>query len=80
MFAGACASPALKGGLRPFEVKEDECVGCNLCVVACPVPQCITLRDLKPGETDQRTGRLVSDQYADWTSHANNPLRTKAQA
>ena len=51
------AITAIKDGKRFFEVKEDECVGCNLCVVVCPVPECITLRDLRPGEVDQRTGR-----------------------
>jgi len=65
----------LKDGLRHFEVMEDACVGCNLCVLVCPVPDCISLRDLQPGEKDLRTGRVVSDKHADWTSHANNPLR-----
>ncbi len=65
----------MKDGKRHFEVKEDECVGCNLCTVVCPVPECITLRDLAPGEMDLRTGRPVSDQHADWTTHANNPMR-----
>jgi dihydropyrimidine dehydrogenase (NAD+) subunit PreA len=64
-----------KDGKRHFEVMEDECVGCNLCVTVCPVPNCITLRDLKSGETDARTGKVVSDQHADWTTHANNPMR-----
>ncbi|MBK9574137.1 MAG: NAD-dependent dihydropyrimidine dehydrogenase subunit PreA [Rhodoferax sp.] len=68
-----------KDGKRHFEVMEDECVGCNLCAVVCPVPQCITLRDLKPGEKDLRTGQVVSGTHADWTTHANNPMRV-AQA
>jgi len=66
---------ATKNGQRYFEVREDECVGCNLCVVVCPVPECITLRDLKPGELDQRTGKTVRAEHADWTGHANNPMR-----
>lgn len=66
---------ATKDGQRHFEVKEDECVGCNLCVVVCPVPECITLRDLLPGEVDLRTGKTVSDTHADWTTHPNNPSR-----
>jgi dihydropyrimidine dehydrogenase (NAD+) subunit PreA len=41
----------------------------------CPVPECITLRDLKPGEKDLRTQRIVSDKHADWTTHPNNPTR-----
>ena len=70
----------LKDGKRFFEVKEDECVGCNLCVIVCPVPECITLRDLAPGEKDLRTGLVVSDKYADWTTHTNNPMRTTSPA
>ena len=72
------AITALKDGKRHFEVKEDECVGCNLCVVVCPVPECITLRDLRPGEVDQRTGRTVSANHGDWTAHPNNPGRVAA--
>nr|WP_315236113.1 NAD-dependent dihydropyrimidine dehydrogenase subunit PreA [uncultured Albidiferax sp.] len=68
----------MKDGVRHFEVMEDECVGCNLCVTVCPVPNTISLRDLQPGEKDLRTGLIVSDKHADWTTHANNPMRTSA--
>ena len=74
------AITAMKDGKRFFEVKEDECVGCNLCVTVCPVPECITLRDLAPGEKDLRTGQVVSDKYANWTTHANNPMRVAPTA
>ncbi len=72
------AITALKDGRRHFEVKEDECVGCNLCVTVCPVPECITLRTLSPGEIDLRTGQPVSANAANWTSHPNNPMRAGA--
>ncbi len=72
------AITAVKDGQRHFEVKEDECVGCNLCVTVCPVPECITLRDLQPGEIDQRTGLPASAAHADWTTHPNNPVRMPA--
>lgn len=62
-----------KDGKRHFEVKEDECVGCNLCTLVCPVPECITLRTLAPGELDLRTGKTVQAGHADWTTHPNNP-------
>ena len=39
---------AIKDGVRHFEVKEEECVGCNLCVSVCPVEECITLRHFRP--------------------------------
>ena len=69
------AITAMKDGKRHFEVMDDECVGCNLCVSVCPVPDCITMQPLAPGETDPRTGQLVSGQYANWTTHPNNPAR-----
>ena len=69
------AITAMKDGKRHFEVKDEECVGCNLCVAICPVPQCITLRTLQAGEIDPRTGQKVSGKYANWTTHANNPMR-----
>ncbi len=69
------AITATKNGKRHFEVMDDECVGCNLCVSVCPVPECITMHPLAPGATDPRTGQLVSGQYANWTTHPNNPAR-----
>jgi dihydropyrimidine dehydrogenase (NAD+) subunit PreA len=64
-----------KDGERHFEVKEDECVGCNLCVNVCPVPDCISMRSLPVGETDLRTHNVVVSEHADWTSHPHNPMR-----
>jgi dihydropyrimidine dehydrogenase (NAD+) subunit PreA len=66
---------AVKDGQRHFEVNEAECVGCNLCTLVCPVPECITLRHLAPGEVDQRTGKPVSATPMNWTQHPNNPMR-----
>ena len=63
---------------RTFEVIEAECVACNLCVNVCPVEDCITMVPLKAGEIDQRTGKVVSGDYANWTSHPNNPMSVKA--
>lgn len=65
-----------KDGMRHFEVLDEECVGCNLCVSVCPVEGCISLRELSTGEVDKRTGETVSGQYANWTTHDNNPMRT----
>jgi dihydropyrimidine dehydrogenase (NAD+) subunit PreA len=70
----------MKNGKRHFEVIEAECVGCNLCVTVCPVPECITLRELAPGEIDQRTQKVTSAAHADWTTHPNNPSRAVATA
>ena len=66
---------ATKEGRRHFEVMDEECVGCNLCVSVCPVPDCITMVALAPGTIDRRTGQAVRGEYANWTTHANNPVR-----
>lgn len=58
---------------RVFRVKEEECVACNLCVDVCPVEDCITMRELAPGEIDARTG-LPAGGHRDWTQHPNNPM------
>ncbi|MFM2485333.1 NAD-dependent dihydropyrimidine dehydrogenase subunit PreA [Celerinatantimonas yamalensis] len=63
-----------KNGQRYYEVKEQDCVGCNLCVSICPIEDCITLRTLAPGEVDHRTGEVVRADSANWTQHPNNPL------
>ena len=60
-------------GKRHFEVIEEECVGCNLCVNVCPVENCITMEPLAAGALDRRTGKPVSPVYANWTTHPNNP-------
>ena len=67
---------AMKPG-RVFEVKDDECVACNLCVNVCPVENCITMEKLPLGALDERTGRKV-EPYANWTTHPNNPMAVKA--
>ncbi len=59
-------------GERRFEVIDKECVGCNLCVSVCPVEHCITMPELTTG-TDTRTGKAIDQDYANWTTHANNP-------
>ena len=66
---------------RVFEVIDEECVACNLCVIACPVDGCITMRSVPVGTVDTRTGAVV-EGYANWTTHASNPLAqaTRPQA
>ncbi len=59
-------------GERRFEVIDEECVGCNLCVNVCPVEGCITLEPMTSG-TDPRTGKKIDPDYANWTTHPNNP-------
>ncbi|WP_164661102.1 NAD-dependent dihydropyrimidine dehydrogenase subunit PreA [Tropicibacter sp. Alg240-R139] len=64
---------------RTFTVKDDECVACNLCVNVCPVENCISMVELQPGELDERTGETVSADYANWTTHPNNPSAQAAE-
>ena len=60
-------------GERRFEVIDEECVGCNLCVSVCPVDGCISMQQLTEGE-DPRTGKAITTEKADWTTHPNNPM------
>ena len=55
-----------KDGLRHFEVDNDECVGCNLCMHVCPVDDCITMQ------------RVDDGSFQNWTTHPNNPMAEKA--
>ena len=65
-------------GVRRFEVIDEECVGCNLCVNVCPVEGCISMERLTSG-IDPRTGRAIDPGYANWTTHPNNPQRVAAE-
>ncbi len=68
----------IKAG-RVFEVIDEECVACNLCVNVCPVAGCITMRKLAPGETDTRTGELVGAGSRNWTQHPHNAAACPAE-
>ncbi len=61
-------------GSRHYEVIDEECVGCNLCVNVCPVEGCITMEQLTEG-VDPRTNTPIDPDYANWTTHPNNPMR-----
>lgn len=51
-------------GARRYEIIEEECVGCNLCQITCPVENCITMQP-------QQTGK----PYMNWTQDPRNPFR-----
>ncbi len=59
-------------GVRHFEVIDEECVGCNLCVNVCPVENCITMETISG--VDPRTKKPITGDYANWTTHPNNPM------
>ncbi len=73
------AITSMLNGVRHFEVIDEECVGCNLCVNVCPVENCITMERLETG-IDPRTKRPIDPAYANWTQHPNNPMAVKAAA
>lgn len=50
---------------RKYEVIKEECVGCNLCEITCPVTGCITM-------VPQETGK----PYMNWQQDPRNPRRT----
>jgi dihydropyrimidine dehydrogenase (NAD+) subunit PreA len=64
---------------RVFEVIDEECVACNLCVDVCPVEDCITMEQMAPGTVDPRTGKVVEAGYSNWTTHPNNPGAVAAE-
>ena len=64
---------------RVFSVIDAECVACNLCVNVCPVENCITMEQMPVGAVDPRTDRVVDKDYANWTTHPNNPSATAAE-
>lgn len=66
------AITSMLDGERHYEVIDEECVGCNLCVNVCPVENCISMEEMTEG-VDPRTGTPISDEYANWTTHVNNP-------
>ena len=57
-------SATREDGKRLYKVIDAECVGCNLCMHVCPVPDCITMVEVDTGKP-----------YRNWTTHPNNPMR-----
>ncbi len=55
-------------GRRRYQVIDEECVGCNLCMHVCPVPDCITMVRVEEGQP-----------YLNWTEHPSNPMRKAAE-
>jgi dihydropyrimidine dehydrogenase (NAD+) subunit PreA len=43
----AASAVGAKAGSRVPWVHEEECVGCNLCELVCPVPSCITMKEVR---------------------------------
>ena len=62
-------------------VVTDACIKCKYtdCVEVCPVENCITMVRQEPGTVDPRTGKVVEEEYANWTTHPNNPGAVAAE-
>ena len=48
-------SPTYGNPYNTYTMKEEECVGCNLCKLVCPVDNCITM------EVNR-----IGDEYINW--------------
>ena len=53
-------------GQRRYEVKADDCIGCNLCQITCPVENCISMQPVNNGLP-----------VMSWAEDARNPLMKK---
>jgi len=48
---GVPVLPGAGGGtLNRFTIKQDTCVGCNMCSLVCPVSNCITMKEIDTGK------------------------------
>jgi len=54
-------------GARRYEVIDEACIGCNLCMHVCPVEGCITMVEIDNGKPPLT-----------WDRHPNNPMRQVA--
>jgi dihydropyrimidine dehydrogenase (NAD+) subunit PreA len=72
---GIGSSSAVTPLERIPRVDEDECVGCNLCSLVCPVPECITMvrRDtgLPPETWEQRVAKGAAAEAVAVTGNPN---------
>jgi len=65
--AANCEEPYATPLARIPRVDMDECVGCNLCALVCPVEGCITMEEVETG--------LAAQSWAQRMGDASNPAR-----
>jgi len=71
---GAGANSAVTPLSRIPRVDVDECVGCNLCSLVCPVPECITMERVETGLPFQSwEERVAAGTVSAEAAHAGNP-------
>lgn len=61
---GAHQSIEIQSHTRVPKIKEDTCVGCNLCSLVCPVDECISMVQVETGKP-----------FLTWPEHPANPHR-----
>jgi dihydropyrimidine dehydrogenase (NAD+) subunit PreA len=49
-------------GVHVPRILEDECVGCNLCALVCPVDSCITMREVDTGKPPMTWNQRMRSQ------------------
>lgn len=48
---GVAVMPGAGGGtINQFTIKQDTCVGCNMCSLVCPVSNCISMKEIDTGK------------------------------
>jgi dihydropyrimidine dehydrogenase (NAD+) subunit PreA len=57
-------APPAKRSNRIPHVDEEECVGCNLCWLICPVDNCITMNEVKTGLPYESWNQRLGSQAA----------------
>jgi dihydropyrimidine dehydrogenase (NAD+) subunit PreA len=54
--------------INVFSIKEDACVGCNMCSLVCPVEGCVTMHEVDTGQPpmswNEYQARLTAGQIA----------------
>jgi dihydropyrimidine dehydrogenase (NAD+) subunit PreA len=66
----AAVARAKHSGAHIVWVDESECIGCNLCAAVCPVPGCITMKDVTNGAPFESW----NDRIAKGTAHVPGGL------
>jgi dihydropyrimidine dehydrogenase (NAD+) subunit PreA len=62
------------GGGHIVWVDETECIGCNLCSAVCPVPECITMKDVTNGRPFESWNDRIANGTANVPGGLHDPV------